>query len=288
MTNMNTNTNDDTRTPTITVVVTGSTKGLGYALADAFLAARCAVVVSSRDDGAVQQAVARLREKHAAAGAQVLVDGVAADVSRFDDAQRLWDKARDGVGNGRVDLWINNAGLGGPPVPFVDAKPEHIGPVVAANLTGTMNGARVAAAGMSAQTGGGQIFNTEGFGSNGMTREGMAVYGATKQAVRYFTKSLVKELAGRSAAGPVLVGTIVPGLVVTDMLVEQARSASPRRRALYEAAGDLPETIAAGLVPRILANREHGATIAWLTPVGLIGRMLSPKMKKRGLFEGKL
>lgn len=271
------------------VVVTGSTRGLGFALADAFLAAQCAVIVSGREDASVQTALAALRAKHPAAH----VEGLACDVARFDDAQRLFDKARDGDGasaspsarvGGRVDFWINNAGLGGRPGKLVDARSEDIGPVVAANLIGTMNGARVAAAGMRAQQGGGQIFNTEGFGSSGSRREGMAVYGATKQAVRYFTRSLIDELDGT----PVVVGTIVPGLVVTDMLIEQARAATPRRRGLYEAAADLPETIAAGLVPRILANKEHGAVISWLTPVGIIGRMLRPSMKKRGLFAGKL
>jgi NAD(P)-dependent dehydrogenase (short-subunit alcohol dehydrogenase family) len=265
------------------VVVTGSTRGLGFALADAFLAAKCTVVVSGREEASVQRALTTLRDKHSGAR----IDGLACDVSRFEDAQRLLEKARDGVGaatGGRVDFWINNAGLGGRPSKFSEQRSEDIGPVVAANLIGTMNGARVAAAAMKMQQGGGQIFNTEGFGSSGSRREGMAVYGATKQAVRYFTRSLVDELDGT----PVIIGTIVPGLVVTDMLIEQARAATPRRRGLYEAAADLPETVAAGLVPRILANKEHGAVIAWLTPIGFVGRLLSPSMKKRGLFAGKL
>lgn len=126
----------------------------------------------------------------------------------------------------------------------------------------------------------GQIFNTEGFGSNGMKRNGMAIYGATKQAIRYFTRSVIKEVAG----GPIRVGTIIPGIVVSDMLAEQYRAASPRRRDLYSAFADLPETIAAELVPRLLTNQEHGAVISSLSPTDMVGRMLRPKCKKRGLL----
>lgn len=258
------------------VVVTGSTRGLGFALADAFLDTDCAVMVSGRDGRAVGECVDRLRAKHTNAS----VEGTPADMSRIEDAEALFLAAKDAFG--RVDLWINNAGLGGRAVPLVDKKAPDVGAVVGANLTGTMNGCVVALAGMQAQ-GSGQIFNTEGFGSDGMKRDGMAIYGATKQAVRYFTRSIVKELAG----GPVLIGTIVPGLIVSDMLVEQYKAASPRRRGLYAAAADLPETIAANLAPRLLGNRKHGAVVAWLTPLDLVGRLVQPKYKKRGLFASR-
>lgn len=255
------------------VVVTGSTRGLGFALADAFLDAGCAVMVSGRNEDTVAECVDRLRSQHADAS----VEGTTADVARLEDVEGLFAAAHAAFG--RVDLWINNAGLVGRPAPLVELTTAEVGAVVSANLTGTMNGCIVALAGMQRQ-GSGQIFNTEGFGSNGMKREGMAIYGATKQAVRYFTRSFVKEVAG----GPVLVGTIVPGLIVSDMLIEQYKAASPRRRGLYAVAADQPETIAADLAPRLLANKKHGAVISWLTPLDLIGRLLQPKYKKRALF----
>lgn len=254
------------------VVVTGSTRGLGFALADAFLSAGCSVVVSGRSDQAVAECVDRLRVAHP--GSSLI--GVAADIARFEDVQALFAAAEAAFG--RVDLWINNAGLGGQPQELTDLTASGIGAVVDANLTGTMNGCIVALAGMS--KGGGQIFNTEGFGSNGLKRDGMAIYGATKAAVRYFTRSIVKEVAG----GPVLVGTIVPGLIVSDMLREQYHAAPARRQGMYAAAADLPETIAADLVPRLLANGKHGVVISWLTPLDMVGRLLRPKYKRRQLF----
>ncbi|WP_062992778.1 SDR family NAD(P)-dependent oxidoreductase [Nocardia anaemiae] len=256
------------------VVVTGSTRGLGFALADAFLAAGCAVVVSGRTETAVGECIETLRSTHPNAS----VAGFAADVSRIEDVECLFATATAAFG--RVDLWINNAGLGRHPAPLAELTATEIADVVAANLTGTMNGCVVALAGMRKQQTPGQIFNTEGFGSNGMKRNGMAVYGATKQAIRYFTRSMINEVAG----GPICVGTIIPGIVVSDMLADQYRAASPRRRELYSAFADLPETIAADLVPRLLENQEHGAVISWLSPADMIGRMLRSKYKKRGLL----
>lgn len=256
------------------VVVTGSTRGLGFALADAFLEAGCAVVVSGRTESSVGECIEKLRSTHPNAR----VTGVAADVGCLEDVEGLFAAATAAFG--RVDLWINNAGIGGHPVPLVELTATEIADVVAANLTGTMNGCIVALAGMQKQQTTGQIFNTEGFGSNGMKRNGMAIYGATKQAIRYFTRSVIKEVAG----GPVRVGTIIPGIVVSDMLAEQYRRASPRRRGLYSAFADLPETIAADLVPRLLTNQEHGAVISWLSPADMVGRVLRPKYKKRGLL----
>lgn len=256
------------------VVVTGGTRGLGFALAEAFLGAGCAVMVSGRTQAAVEECIEKLRSAHPNAK----LEGTAADVGRLEDVEGLF--ANTTAAFGRVDLWINNAGLGGHPIPLAELSAAEVADVVAANLTGTMNGCVVALAGMQKQQTTGQIFNTEGFGSNGMKRNGMAVYGATKQAIRYFTRSVINEVAG----GPVRVGTIVPGIVVSDMLAEQYRAASPRRRGLYSAFADLPETVAADIVPRLIANRKHGAVISWMSPADMIGRMFRPGYRKRGLL----
>jgi hypothetical protein len=68
------------------------------------------------------------------------------------------------------------------------------------------------------------------------------------------------------------------------MLADQYRAASPRRRELYSAFADLPETVAADLVPRLIANQTHGAVISWMSPADMFGRVLRPKYKKRGLL----
>lgn len=63
------------------------------------------------------------------------------------------------------------------------------------------------------------MFTFEGFGSDGMSRPGLSVYGATKRAIRYLTASLAKECAGTE----VLVGSLSPGMVTTDLLIYSSR-----------------------------------------------------------------
>ncbi len=111
-------------------------------------------------------------------------------------------------------------------------------------------------------------------------RTGMSVYGATKTAVRYFTRSLALELEGQA----IIVSTLIPGLVATEMLQVQFAAASAGRKKFYELAADKPETIGEGVAPRLLANRKNGAVISWIGPAKLLGRMLSPKYRSRGLL----
>ena len=85
------------------VVITGSTRGIGRAMAEACAAAGATVVVSSRSVDAVTATVEALR----ATGARV--SGIACDVSRPGDLQELLDHAV--AEHGQVDVWVNNAGI---------------------------------------------------------------------------------------------------------------------------------------------------------------------------------
>jgi short-subunit dehydrogenase len=129
----------------------------------------------------------------------------------------------------------------------------------------------------------------EGFGSDGrLKRLGMAVYGGTKSAVRYFTDSIAQELGPRSA---VKVGSLVPGVVVTDMLVGQFDRARPeaweRARRVYNVIGDTVETAAPWLAARVLSNRRNGARISRFSVPQLVWRFVSPRYRRRDLFEGR-
>ena len=84
-------------------VITGSTKGLGLELARGFLANGDEVVVTSRDETRVREAVAGLRTDFGER-----VSGVAADVSHAESVDALTAFASEQMGG--VDIWINNAG----------------------------------------------------------------------------------------------------------------------------------------------------------------------------------
>jgi NAD(P)-dependent dehydrogenase (short-subunit alcohol dehydrogenase family) len=261
-----------------TVVITGSTRGIGYGLALAFAAQGCRVVINGRSQAAVDAALAGL-----AGQSRGEFLGVAADVARIEAVEQVWKSAVARFG--RVDIWINNAGLIAPRSRFAELPFERVQAVVAANVLGTLAGSHVALRYMCAQ-GGGQLYNFEGFGSDGMMRPGLTTYGTTKRALRYFTRSLEREHAG----GPVLIGTISPGIVATDMLDEETGQLAPeqkaRARRIYNILGDRVETVAPWLAAQVLANTRHGARIAWLTPLKAAGRFLSARFRPRNVLEG--
>ena len=128
-----------------TVVITGSTRGIGFGLADSFLAEGCAVVVSGRTEAAVSEAVSRLAARHDAQR----ISGQPCDVSDYAQVQALWDAAVARFG--RVDIWINNAGIAHPVSDFEQLPPEQMKAIVETNVLGAMHGARVALKGMQAQ-----------------------------------------------------------------------------------------------------------------------------------------
>jgi NAD(P)-dependent dehydrogenase (short-subunit alcohol dehydrogenase family) len=256
------------------IVVTGSTRGIGFGLARAFAARGCRVVVNGRSQAAVDAALGRL-----GAGGHL---GVAADVSSQADAQRLWDAAA--ALTGRVDIWINNAGLIMPRRRFHEVPFEQLRALVDVNLLGTMACCQVAIAGMLGQ-GGGHIYNFEGFGSDGMVRPGLTTYGTTKRALRYFTRSLEREYRGSA----VRIGTLSPGIVATDMLSTEtdglAQPELDKTRRIYNILGDRVDTVAPWLATQVLANSRHGARISWLTPWKAASRFATAKFRPRNIFE---
>ncbi|MBL8952108.1 MAG: SDR family oxidoreductase [Myxococcaceae bacterium] len=257
------------------VVVTGSTRGLGFGLVSAFLQLGCSVVVHGRSRSA--EAAAKL-------GAPERVLAVDGDVTRADDVRALWAAAVQRFG--RVDVWVNNAGLGGAMVPVAELPVETCAAVVSTNLLGCVLGTRIALEGMTKQ-GGGQVLNMEGFGSNPrIKRTGMAVYGATKCAVRYFTESVSREVKGTG----VLVGSLSPGVVVTEMLLGQFDGVPAaqweRSRRIYNKLGERVETVAPWLAARVLENRVNGAAIAFVNPLQMLWRIVSPFRNRRDLFAG--
>jgi NAD(P)-dependent dehydrogenase (short-subunit alcohol dehydrogenase family) len=255
------------------VVITGSTRGIGLGLALAFRARGHNVVISSRGQAAVDAAVA---EVSAAPGSGKVV-GQACDVGDRAAMQALWDTAAKALGS--VDIWINNAGLAGPRKNVSEMTREDIEPVFNTNMWGMVWGMQIPLAGMTAQ-GGGKIFNFEGFGSDGMTAPGLTIYGATKRALTYFTKSVNKEITGSA----VLVGTISPGIVVTDLL-EEAKDVDPEKwektKRLYNILADRVETVAPFLADQVLAATKPGTAIKWLTTPKAIWRFMSAGITKR-------
>jgi len=258
------------------VVVTGSTKGIGRGLVREFIKRGHSVVVSGRTQGAVDDAVSDISAE-ATAGAKAL--GVPCDVTDYSQVQNLWDKALAAFG--RVDIWINNAGMSNSRFPIGNLLQDEVEAIPRTNLIGTLYGAQVALKGMKAQ-GFGDIYNFEGLGSNGSKQKGMSLYGCTKYAITYFTKALIAETKG----GPVRVGYMSPGIVITDLSVRDKTKVPPRQWAftvmIYNILADRVETVTPWLVEKTLANTHHGARIAWLTRGKSLWRFLKSRFVKPG------
>jgi NAD(P)-dependent dehydrogenase (short-subunit alcohol dehydrogenase family) len=259
------------------IVITGSTRGIGYGLADSFLALGCAVIISGRAPAGVEQAVTRLASQYEADR----IFGYPCDVTRKEQVQALWDAAQAHFGT--VDIWINNAGTAHPQLDFWDCSPEQIQAVVNTNVIGAMYGAQVALRGMRDQ-GSGSFYNMEGLGSNGRRVEGLTLYGTTKYALRYLTDALVQETRGT----PILVGALRPGMVLTDLVTGQYEGRPEEEweaaRRIFNILADRVETVAPWLARQVLANNRSGVRITWLTRTKIIGRFLAAPFRKRDLF----
>jgi NAD(P)-dependent dehydrogenase (short-subunit alcohol dehydrogenase family) len=259
------------------IVITGSTRGIGYRLAEAFLARGCEVTVSGRTPQAVDEAVAKL----AAQSGGERIFGCPCDVTDFAQVQQLWEAAKSHFG--RIDIWINNAGIAQPMMKFWELSPGQYESVVETNVIGTMYGSKVALTGMLAQ-GYGAVYNLEGFGANGRSMQGMALYGSTKASLRFLDRSLAEETKDT----PVITGAVAPGMVITDMITRQFEGRAEeleKSKRILNIIAERAETVAPVLVEKILANQKNGVTIAFSSPARMMIKFLTAPFNKRDLFS---
>lgn len=260
-----------------TVVITGSTRGIGLGLAQAFLERNCAVTVSGRTAEAVEKAFTKLKEK----SNPDLIAGFASDVRRYEDVQALWDFTTDRFG--QIDIWINNAGYSGPQEVIWKIDPGQAHTVIDTNLLGTIHGCTVAVNGMLRQ-GSGSIYNMEGMGSDGRKHNGLAYYGTSKYAVHYFTDSLVQETRGT----PLVIGALRPGMVITDMIVEQYKERPEeweRVKKIFNIIANRVEDVTPWLAAQILKNEKSGVCLNYTSSLKLMGRMLVSPFSKRNIID---
>ncbi|GIH80832.1 SDR family oxidoreductase [Planobispora longispora] len=256
---------------TRTVVVTGGTRGIGLGLVRAFLDRGHRVALCGSRAETVGKATAGLP------GSEIL--GLVADVTDRDQVRALWDGAAERFG--RVDVWINNAGVSHTRAPLWELPDAEVRAVVGTNLVGVLNGSAVALAGMAAQ-GHGHLWNMEGLGSDGRAVPGLSVYGSTKRALTYLTRALVKEVPPGVSAG-----LLSPGMVVTDLLTHDYDPESfEKAKRIFNILADRVETVAPWLAERALSRACNGAHVRWLTPAKIAARFALAPVRRRDLFSG--
>lgn len=185
-------------------VITGGSRGLGFAIAQTYARAGAKVVIASRTPRAVDLAVDSLR----ASGYQAT--GLACDVADIAQVEALAQHAIQTFG--RMDIWVNNAGLSAPYGPTVHIPRRDFMIVINTNIIGTYNGSIVAMRHFLAQKSG-KLINLLGRGDKGSIALQNA-YSSSKVWVRNFTKTLANEYRN---SGVDIFG-FNPGLVRTEML----------------------------------------------------------------------
>lgn len=181
-------------------VVTGSARGIGFAIAERFVSEGARVVIADLDEAAIDQAVQTLGRDHAL--------GVRCDVAKMSDVENLVSVSIRAMGS--LDIMINNAGITRDAT-LHKMSESDFDQVIAVHLKGAWNGTKMAGMSMREQ-GSGNIINISSI-SGKVGFFGQTNYSAAKAGIVGLTKAAAKELAAKG----VRVNAIQPGLIRSPM-----------------------------------------------------------------------
>jgi len=262
-------------------VITGSTKGIGRAMAEAFLKRGHNVTICSRNPEDVAQVTKEL-DRISRGG----VIGQVCDTTDKEQVQALWDATTRAFG--KVDYWINNAGRAVSRFKVHEMPQPELTSVVNSNVLGTTYGSQVAINGFRSQ-GSGALYNMLGGSFQGkMLTPNMGVYSSTKSYIHRMTMYLVDE---NKDMKDIIVGSISPGMLITENWFDEQQYVSDEDWAKIKPTlnilCDYVEDVCPWLVDEVLANTESGKRIAWLTGGKMMKRFFDAKVlrKKRDLFD---
>lgn len=186
-------------------IITGGSRGIGYATADKFLAEGAKVIITASSQESAEKAVASLREKHP----QSQILGISPNLANYQEVEDAFVIATAQFGC--VDVLVNNAGVS-ERTPFVEYTEETFDRVMDLNVKGVFHATKAASKCMIAR-GSGVILSTSSMVSISGQASGFA-YPASKYAVNGLTVSLARELGPKG----IRVNAVAPGITQTDMM----------------------------------------------------------------------
>ena len=186
-------------------VITGGSRGIGYATAEKFLKEGALVAITASSQANADKAADKLRA--AFPGARVM--GICPDLANLDSVRESFTAVKEAFGS--LDILVNNAGLS-ERTPLLNYTEEIFDKVMDLNVKGLFNATRIAAEFM-AEKGQGVILNTSSMVSIYGQPSGVA-YPTSKFAVNGMTVSLARELGPKG----IRVNAVAPGIIETDMM----------------------------------------------------------------------
>ena len=186
-------------------IITGGSRGIGFATADRFLQEGAAVIITASSQTSADKAVEKLKEKHP----QGEIAGIAPNLSSLESVREAFEAVISRYG--RVDILVNNAGVS-ESTPFLDYTEETYDKVMDLNVKGVFNASRIAAEYMVKQESG-VILSTSSVVSISGQPSGFT-YPASKFALNGMTVSLARELGPKG----IRVNAVAPGITETDMM----------------------------------------------------------------------
>jgi NAD(P)-dependent dehydrogenase (short-subunit alcohol dehydrogenase family) len=251
-------------------IVTGGSRGIGFAIARALGAEGARVAITSRTAAELEEARSKLHDE------RIEVMARPADVARFGDVRAfVEDVIRHWA---RIDVLVNNAGVLGAIGRLDECDLEAWKAAIEVNLYGTMHACRAVLPHMRAG-GGGKIINLAGAGVGGPSvAPRVSAYASSKAAIVQFTEALAREVQEDG----VHVNAVSPGAVVTEMTAAVIAAGADKagselhRRTLEERArgGESPE-LACRLVVWLASQESEGPT----------GKLLSAKWDKPEMID---
>ena len=186
-------------------VITGGSRGIGYATVEAFLQAGATVVLTASSQANADKSVATLKEKYPNA----VIAGIAPDLTCMDCVRKAFDQVVEEFGS--LDILVNNAGMS-ESTPLSQYTEELFDKVMDLNVKGVFTATK-AAADIMVKQGKGVILNTTSMVSVYGQPSGFS-YPASKFAVNGLTLSLARELGPKG----IRVNAVAPGITETDMM----------------------------------------------------------------------
>lgn len=248
------------------VVVTGSTRGFGFAIADSLLEAGAIVVMTGRSQQAVDRALASLQTKGR-------VSGFVLDVREEEQVYKLVEDVIQVFG--RIDIWINNAGYSNAAGMMLDMNPQDALDMFMSNDLGVLQCTQAILRNMLPRKQG-LLVNIYGNGSFLRPASPTGLYGATKAWITSFTRTLATELKG---SGVKILG-FSPGMMTTDMLTnpnvigERGKEMMKNFGFVLRFLGQPAKSAADKLVRTIISNRKEFTEVRifkpWTPVLGLI------------------